>query len=247
MAYCLRNSSATVRSAIRGIACLYREEIWRKGPILDVPLHAIVGGDVEVTLSNFVGRDGNVSLYELLAIGAIVRRRQPRVLLEIGTFDGNTTLQMANNSPDDARIYTLDLPPGGEAERAVDPRDLPYIADQAKLNRKYQRSPQGRKVVQCLGDSATFDFHSVLGEVRPELALIDGSHSYAYVKSDTERVLDILAPDGVVLWHDYAPTWPGVMQYLAEQSRSLPLGRIAGTSLVYMDGARRGKPGQDDQ
>jgi predicted O-methyltransferase YrrM len=233
LAYGVRHPSLTVRSLGRGLAGLYREKVTRRSPIPAVPLSGLVAPETSVTVSDFEGRDGNVDLYELLAICAIVRHRQPRVVLEIGTFDGNTTLQMAQNSPDDARIYTLDLPPEGLAASTLDPHDRPYIDDEAKTVRRYERSPFAHKVVQCLGDSATFDFGSL---PRPELAFIDGSHSYEYVKNDTEKVLSILAPDGIVLWHDYRPAWPGVIQYLDERSHDLALTRIQSTSLVY--GAR---------
>ncbi|MHC4133683.1 MAG: class I SAM-dependent methyltransferase [Planctomycetota bacterium] len=235
LAFCVRYPSLTVRSLGRGLAGLYREKVVRASPIPAATLDALVARETSVTVSDFEGRDGNVSLYELLAICAIVRHRQPQVVLEIGTFDGNTTLQMAQNSPDGARIYTLDLPPKGEAATTLDPHDRPYIDDMAKVVRRYERSPLARKVVQCLGDSATFDFGSL---PHPDVAFIDGSHSYDYVKNDTEKVLDVLAPGGVVLWHDYRPAWPGVLRYLDERSRDLALVRIEGTSLVCLDTAR---------
>ncbi|MHC4668647.1 MAG: class I SAM-dependent methyltransferase [Planctomycetota bacterium] len=239
LAFCARHPALTVRSLGRGLAGLYRDKVTRASPIAALPLEALVDPETSVTLSNFRGRDGNVSLTELLAISAIVRHRQPRLLLEIGTFDGNTTLQMAHNSPEDARIYTLDLPPGGAATRVLDPKDRAYIADGARQQRRYETSPLGRKVVQCLGDSAAFDFGSILARGALELAFVDGSHSYDYVQNDTEKVLALLAPDGVVLWHDYVPAWPGVIRYLDELSARLPLVRIEGTSLVYLDRRRR--------
>ncbi|MHC4973663.1 MAG: class I SAM-dependent methyltransferase [Planctomycetota bacterium] len=229
LAYGVRHPALTVRSLGRGLAGLYREKVVRGSPIPAVTLDSLVARDTSVTVSDFEGRDGNVSLYELLAICAIVRHREPQVVLEIGTFDGNTTLQMAQNSPEGSRIYTLDLPPSGEAATTLDPHDRPYIDDTAKAVRRYERSPLASKVVQCLGDSATFDFGSL---PRPDVAFIDGSHSYEYVKNDTEKVLAVLAPGGIILWHDYRPAWPGVLRYLDERSRDLPLVRIQGTSLV---------------
>lgn len=230
LAFGFRYPSLTIRSLGRGLAGLYREKVTRRSPIPAMTLDALVERETSVTVSDFEARDGNVSLYELLAISAIVRHRQPRVVLEIGTFDGNTTLQMAQNSPQGARIHTLDLPPGSAAAAKLDPHDRPYIDDTAKAERRYERSPYADKVVQHLGDSATFDFGSL---PRPEVAFIDGSHSYDYVKNDTEKVLRILAPGGIILWHDYRPAWPGVIRYLDERSRDLDLARIDGTSLVY--------------
>jgi predicted O-methyltransferase YrrM len=232
---CLCRPGQTLRRLRRGLVGVYQEQTARRSPLPRVKLDQMVAPDTVVRLANFAGREGNVTLYELLVISAIVSQRQPKVLLEIGTFDGNTTLQMAHNSPDDAHIYTLDLPVQGTAKAALDPKDTAYIADRKKLHRKYAGSPVGTKVTQCLGDSATFDFHSILQHGAVELAFIDGSHSHDYVRNDTEKVFEILAPGGVVLWHDYVPAWPGVMSYLEELHNQVPLQRIEGTALVIME------------
>jgi predicted O-methyltransferase YrrM len=36
-----------------------------------------------------------------------------------------------------------------------------------------------------------------------DLAFIDGDHTEPYVRSDTENVLTVIRPGGVVVWHDY--------------------------------------------
>ena len=65
------------------------------------------------------------------------------------------------------------------------------------------------------------------------LAFIDGSQSYEYVKNDTEKVLPLMAPGGVVLWHDYDFRWPGVCRYLNERRNELSLRRIEDTTIGY--------------
>ena len=52
---------------------------------------------------------GNVSLAELTLIAAICAAKRPAAIFEIGTFDGRTTLNLAENAPPDSRLYTLDL------------------------------------------------------------------------------------------------------------------------------------------
>ncbi len=91
----------------------------------------------EIKLSNFMGRNGNVSLFELIAISSIVAALQPQVLVEIGTFDGNTTLQMGLNSPLDANIHTIDLPSSKiETSLPVLNKEVSYIQDTTKQHRK---------------------------------------------------------------------------------------------------------------
>ena len=67
-----------------------------------------------------------------------------------------------------------------------------------------------------------------------DFAFVDGSHSYDYVKNDTEKLLRLLAPSGVIVWHDYCRAWPGVVRYLNELGTTLPLRYVDGTTLVYL-------------
>jgi len=72
-----------------------------------------------------------------------------------------------------------------------------------------------------------------------DLAFIDGSHAYDYVKSDTERLLPLLDSKAIVIWHDYCRDWPGVVDHLNDMGRLMPLKHITGTSLVYLDRSER--------
>ena len=231
LAYLMREPARGLRTLTRTLASAYRERVAAESPIPEVALGDLVPATTEARLLDCAGRDGNVSLQELLTIATLVAARAPRRLLEIGTFDGNTTLQMAHNSPADARVFTLDLPPDPSAAHGhLEAADVAYITDAGKQARKYARHPVGAKVTQWLGDSATFDLTTAGGAF--DFAFIDGSHSYDYVRSDTERVLPLMAPGGVVLWHDYTPAWPCVIRYLDARAHGLGLRRIAGTTLV---------------
>jgi hypothetical protein len=67
---------------------------------------------------------------------------------------------------------------------------------------------------------------------------VDGSHSYEYVMSDSERALALLAgKPGTIVWHDYG-TWPGVTLALNElrtrDARFAGMVSIANTSLAVL-------------
>jgi len=239
--WCLSHPGSTARSVGRGLAQIYRQRMEARSPLPAVALRELATPDHEVMLLDFEGRDGNVSLYELLVICSLVRSRRPKTILEIGTFDGNSTLQMAINSPDDAEIFTLDLPPDpSSAQARLDAKDHAYIEDaQKQRRRRYEESSQAHKVTQLLGDSASFDFGALFASRPVDFAFIDGSHSYEYVRNDTAKVRAVLAPHGVILWHDYKPAWPGVITYLEELEAELTLRRIDGTSLVMLDRSGR--------
>ena len=46
----------------------------------------------------------------------------PKIILEIGTFSGNTTLGLANNAPK-AKVYTIDI--CSEMRKDIDPFQRP--------------------------------------------------------------------------------------------------------------------------
>lgn len=201
-----------------------------KGRLPDIPLEKLLSVPPKVQLENYLSRNGNVSPYELLCISSMVVEKKPKSLLEIGTFDGNTTLQMALNAPDDAKVQTLDLPPGETlTKEPVLNADIKFIVDIAKNRRKFEGTLAGEKVQQHFGDSTNFDF-SLFGKV--DFAFIDGGHTYECVKSDTENLLPILEEKAVIMWHDYTPFYPGVFRYLNELSEKLSLFHIEGTALA---------------
>jgi hypothetical protein len=226
------------REIKKGLLDTYHDVAVAYGPIRSVSSSQFLGEDVSVTFDNFLSVDGNVSLDELAFMCALARKNQPHVVLEIGTFDGNTTLQLALNTPPETRIFTLDLPTGVDGKATNDPVEATYIESPRRVRRRFLGSPVERKILQCYGDSLTYDFARFAANGQPQFIFIDGGHDYRCVRNDSEKALAILDRGGVVAWHDYSAEWPGVFQYLVELNRKLPLVHIAGTSLVIY------RPGQ---
>ncbi|MBJ7450046.1 MAG: class I SAM-dependent methyltransferase [Parachlamydiales bacterium] len=202
--------------------------------IIRVPVTHLIKEFKQINLFNPYTRDGGTTYLELIAICSLLIQNNPKNLLEIGTFEGSTTLQLAINSDDDAEIHTLDLP--SDTSNTIKPTlatDLQFINDIAKTNRKYLSHSTSKKVIQHLGDSANYDFKTFVKNKPLDFAFIDGGHSYECVKNDTEKVLAILNQSGVILWHDFNPTYQGVYRYLNELSKTLKLYHLKDTTLVY--------------
>jgi predicted O-methyltransferase YrrM len=174
--------------------------------------------------------DGNPTPVELFCLSALVRASNARAIFEIGTFDGTTTLQLALNSPDDAIVWTLDLPAGAidQTHFPVLAEDKPYI-EKPTTGARFTRTQAAGKIRQLFGDSATFSFEPYLD--RMDFVFIDGSHSLAYVRSDSARAFSLVRPGGWIVWHDYG-VWPDVTTGLHELAIRLPLVHLAGTTLV---------------
>lgn len=178
-----------------------------------------------------------VFLLDLVSLCVLCRHTQPAVIFEIGTFLGHTALHLALNSPDDARVYTLDLPRDAPARTQL----RTTLLDDAHIRGSrgapayaFTGSPVERKVVTLAGDSATFDFSPFHGRV--DLFFIDGSHSYEYVRNDTLRALECCHPGSIVAWHDFGRMGVnGVSRWLRELAAG---GRevfvTPGGSLAYM-------------
>lgn len=224
-------TSHALRHAALKIAAdhLYTATQSNKQRIFSRPLDQIFQDLPVVHLAPVSRVDGNLSYYELMVLAAFVSILKPMTLLEIGTFNGLTTLHMALNSPEEALIHTLDLTEA--PSYPSDPHDLQYIVNKEKAYKKYTLYPHGKKIQEHLGNSFLYPF----SRFEPsELIFIDGGHTYENVKNDTLHALDILSPYGCILWHDYTPNCPGVFRYLNELAQSHPIIQIQGTSLVYL-------------
>jgi hypothetical protein len=155
-------------------------------------------------------------------------------VLEIGSFRGLTTLNIAMNAPA-AEIHTLDLPPG------FDPADTRFKNSDASIISArgvyyYDGREEAGRIRQHYGDTATFEFENIGKGVN--LCLIDAAHSYEYVRNDTVKSIPLMADNCLILWHDYGrndflpspkDAW-GVTRFLHEIA-DLGVGILQGTSL----------------
>ncbi len=190
-----------------------------------------------ILLAEAVKKDGNVRLSELAILAlAASKVTSDDEIIEIGTFDGRTALNLAINAPRNVPVATFDLPPGQATAFAIEQSERRYVKKPAPgVRLRAARAPwraDADRVGQWSGDSATFDWSPHYG--RAGLVFVDGSHAYDYARKDSETALRLVGPKGMVFWHDYG-VWPGVTLALEklEASRRLGLVNIRGTSLVF--------------
>ena len=179
---------------------------------------------------------GGTSALEGWILAALAK--QSRRMFEFGTCTGRTTYAWAANSPAEARITTLTLAPDDHGQYQHSETDQRRDARHALRESHFQRfyysdTDVAGKVTQLYGDSKALDVQPFADQY--DLIFIDGSHAYSYVVSDTQKALSMLAPGGILLWHDYRGSHQaaGVYRALNELARTLNLRRIAGTSLVF--------------
>ena len=177
--------------------------------------------------------DGMLRSEQAMVLLSILVAESPAEVLEIGTFMGHTTRQMAENL-ETARIHTVDLPEDFSVD--LDPvRDIPkddfHLIARRSVGRMFKGTPFAERIQQHFGDTATWDFREA---GHPTFFFIDGAHTYEYCKRDSEKCLELCGGRGVFLWHDCDDAHPGVLKFIDEWRR---LGRdirlIAGTPLAY--------------
>jgi predicted O-methyltransferase YrrM len=175
------------------------------------------GTNVEITLTMPPSGIGSLLTLESALLVALLKLTDARFVFEIGTYNGNTALLLANNTPDDAVVTSLDLPPeeievqdevnldlqvaneNDQFLRQVFKSTGPFYVNRASLAVK-------SKIRLLNENSLSFDpaRHGLIGT--QDLVFIDGGHDYETIRNDTAKAFKMAKPDSVILWHDYKST-----------------------------------------
>jgi hypothetical protein len=180
--------------------------------------------------------DGGTRLDELLYLATAAKVLRPRKVFEIGTFSGRTTSIFAFNSPPDADIITLDLPPQSALDasqhKAYIDTDVSLVQNR-KLASYIHDLNLGDRCQQVWCDSLEFDPTTHLETV--ELGFIDGAHALQYVRNDTMKMARMAADRGLVFWHDYGGKgrFGPLTQYLESLAEQIPVYRVPDTTLAW--------------
>jgi hypothetical protein len=205
-----------------------------KPEIPSVALNDLIGdAKANICLSVQKYEDGMLPADQAMALLTIAVVAAPKVVLEIGTFMGHTTRLLALNLPD-ATIHSVDLPldyvPEQDAATEKKKDDFHLIA-RRQVGREYRGTSYETRIRQHFVDTAIWNFKEAAGAT---LFFIDGSHSYDYAKSDSDRCYELCGGKGVFLWHDCDETHPGVVKALLEwRALGRDVMRIEGTPIAY--------------
>lgn len=207
--------------------------VWGKLPRLE--LTEIIPGTetASVTIleafNRVLGR--NLEIEELADLLAIAKCTGAKRILEVGTFDGTTTLNLAANTAADALVVTLDLPPDWDGELSLPtPKEFRNATAKRDVGRRFRDTPYEPKIRQVYGDSAKLDWSTLPGPF--DLIFVDACHHYNYVLSDTQNALKYAhAQKGLIIWHDYGYV-KDVSDVVDETSAKIKVQAIAGTRMA---------------
>ncbi len=162
---------------------IYRASKLNAGAYLPaLAVEDVIKNPVEVRVFRPEDWNCSMTLSETSTVCCLVVARRPAKILEIGTYRGLTTLNLALNAPL-AEVHTVDI---------TDTWGSYY----------YAARPEVTNIHQHYGDTSSFNFGDKVGDAI-DLCLIDGRHDYEQVRNDTMKVLPLMSDDGILLWDDY--------------------------------------------
>ena len=213
----------------------FRIGSWNYGKAKRTHIQNIFPGidEISIKLHKAYKRDlyTSVDIQEIVAICAIARFVDAKSILEIGTFEGNTTLNLALNTSEETIITTVDLPKNwsGKYELSV-PLLYNNVNDQNNIGIQFKTFKEfHNKIKQIYGDSAQLDYSKM--RVPFDMIFIDGCHHYNYVKRDTENAIEFIRESGVIIWHDYGMI-EDISKVIDNTFRDLQVKVIRGTRLA---------------
>jgi SAM-dependent methyltransferase len=154
-------------------------------------LHAALRGDAPPPADPIPAGEGSVptalSPAELERLSALARGR---VVLELGSCYGASTVALARSA---RQVHAVDWH-RGDAQSGWFESLGPYLAN-------LERQAVRERVVTHIGR-----FDEVLPILRPasfDLVFLDGCHDAEHVRRDVQLATPLLAPDGLLAFHDY--------------------------------------------
>lgn len=133
---------------------------------------------------------------EFIQLAALIKKRKPRVVVEIGTANGGTLFAWCALSDPKATIVSIDLPGGIHGGGYAYWRTAIYK----------QFAQPGQKLYLIRADSHRPDTVENLRKLLPtegiDFLFIDGDHTYEGVKSDFEMYSPLVSRGGLIAFHD---------------------------------------------
>jgi predicted O-methyltransferase YrrM len=135
--------------------------------------------------------------WEAAELVRIVRKGNPKTVLEIGTARGGTLFLLCQSASDDATIISVDLPSGAGGGG--------YMKWKNSIFHGFKKPQQTLHLVRANSHLTATRDH--IASLCPSLdfIMIDGDHTYAGVKRDFELYAPLVSPGGAVAFHDILP------------------------------------------
>jgi hypothetical protein len=161
-------------------------------------------------------REWSVHPHELMILAHVVHYMRPARVVEFGTAEGRTALNLA-----------LHLPPGGE----VITLDYPPVPGKTEVGYFYWEQPLKSKIKQIF--SGVEDWDSTPYRATAEIIFCDACDQLPGLASEITQAFRLIKPGGVIFRHDYGSA-EGPTLFWNRISRELPVHHLEGTTLLCL-------------
>jgi predicted O-methyltransferase YrrM len=163
-----------------------------------------------------------------LALIALLREIQPKVMVEFGCNIGFTAKVLFDHVPGIEEYIGVDVPLSYKTALPVQQTEIPTEPGQL-----VNGNPKFHLIIRPRG---TFDLKPEGFKVPVDAVLIDGDHGKVAVAHDTELARKIVRQGGIIFWHDYwSKGVPDVCAFIDDQvyNQKQDIKHIEGTWLAF--------------
>jgi len=161
-------------------------------------------------------RDLGVLPQELILLGKAVSHLQVRRVVEFGTAEGRTALNIA-----------AQLPPGGE----IVTLDLPQIPEKNDVRFLYWNHTLRSKIKQVFASVDEWDSRAYWASA--DIVFCDACDLMPGLAAEAYQAFSVVKPGGVIFRHDYS-TAEGPTRFWEWISQKLPVYQIEGTVMLCL-------------
>ncbi|MFX1239729.1 MAG: O-methyltransferase [Promethearchaeota archaeon] len=150
---------------------------------------------------------------EIIQLLKMVKKSNPKYILEIGTLDGGTLFLFSRIARNDALLLSIDLPKGkiggpGSKWRVYSDWRIHIIKQFSHVNQRLEL------IRADSHDNTTLHrIKQILKGKKLDFIFIDADHSFNGVKKDFEMYSPLLKKGGLIAFHDIVPTPHGENVY----------------------------------
>ncbi len=149
---------------------------------------------------------GDASLKDFSFLILLVKKRNPAIVLELGTGYGTTVANICTVC--DAKVYTVNALAENLAEHTEGSR-ITYMLTKDEIGYVYRKNGYADRVVQIFESTRNINILDWIEPKSVEFAIIDACHDAEFVVNDFLKILPSLSDDAIVLFHDTNPSLKG--------------------------------------
>jgi hypothetical protein len=161
-------------------------------------------------------RDLGINTEELTILSRIVQALQPKRVVEFGTAEGRTAINLALQLPAGSEIVTLDLAP---------------IPGQNDVGYFYWKHPAREKIRQFFCSVTEWDYRPFANSA--EVVFVDACDLMPGLGAEFFQAIAVVKQGGVIFRHDYGSS-VGATLFWNWVGERLPVFHVTGTTLVCL-------------